>query len=177
MSSVLVLYASTHGHTAKIAARVAAGVESAGVAAELRDVKRDPGVDPVPYDAVIAGGSLHAGSHQPELLQWVKAHADALNARPGAFFSVSLTAAEDTAEERQPAVDLMNAFLEESGWTPQRSEIVAGALQYLEYDRFTRTLVRLMMKRGGHPTDTSQDYDYTDWDAVERLGREFASGL
>jgi menaquinone-dependent protoporphyrinogen IX oxidase len=38
-----------------------------------------------------------------------------------------------------------------------------------------RTLVRLMMRRGGHPTDTSHDYDYTDWDAVERFGREFAT--
>ena len=35
--------------------------------------------------------------------------------------------------------------------------------------------MRLMMRRGGHPTDTSQDYDYTDWDAVERFGREFAA--
>jgi menaquinone-dependent protoporphyrinogen IX oxidase len=26
------------------------------------------------------------------------------------------------------------------------------------------------MRRGGHPTDTSQDYDYTDWEAVERFG-------
>jgi len=26
----------------------------------------------------------------------------------------------------------------------------------------------------GHPTDASHDYDYTDWDAVDRLGREFA---
>jgi menaquinone-dependent protoporphyrinogen IX oxidase len=34
-----------------------------------------------------------------------------------------------------------------------------------------------MMKRGGHPTDTSQDYDYTDWHAVDRFGGEFARGL
>lgn len=26
----------------------------------------------------------------------------------------------------------------------------------------------------GHPTDTSRDYDFTDWDAVERFGRECA---
>ena len=35
--------------------------------------------------------------------------------------------------------------------------------------------MRLLMKRDGHPTDTSRDYDYTDWDAVERLGREFGA--
>lgn len=30
------------------------------------------------------------------------------------------------------------------------------------------------MRRSGHPTDTSRGYDYMDWDAVERLGRELA---
>ena len=54
---------------------------------------------------------------------------------------------------------------------------LAGALQYREYDFFTRTLIRLMMKRGGHPTDTSRDYDYTDWEAVARFGHEFSGML
>jgi menaquinone-dependent protoporphyrinogen IX oxidase len=42
------------------------------------------------------------------------------------------------------------------------------------YDVFTRTLMRLMMRRGGHPTDASKDYDYTDRAAVDQLGRAFA---
>jgi menaquinone-dependent protoporphyrinogen IX oxidase len=35
--------------------------------------------------------------------------------------------------------------------------------------------MRLKMKQGGRPIDISQDYDYTDWVAVERLGRELAA--
>ena len=58
---------------------------------------------------------------------------------------------------------------------PARTARIAGALQYREYDAFTRQLMRLLMKRMGHPTDTSQDYDYTDWEAVDRLGRETAA--
>jgi menaquinone-dependent protoporphyrinogen IX oxidase len=42
------------------------------------------------------------------------------------------------------------------------------------YNVFTRRLMRLLMKRMGHPTDTSHDYDYTDWDAVDRIGHELA---
>ena len=34
--------------------------------------------------------------------------------------------------------------------------------------------MRLLMKRMGHPTDASHDYDYTDWDGVDRLGHEIA---
>jgi menaquinone-dependent protoporphyrinogen oxidase len=32
-----------------------------------------------------------------------------------------------------------------------------------------------MMRHEGHPTDTSRDYDYTDWDAVESFAHEFAA--
>ena len=35
--------------------------------------------------------------------------------------------------------------------------------------------MRLLMKKMGHPTDASQDYDYTDWDAVGQFGRELAA--
>ena len=54
---------------------------------------------------------------------------------------------------------------------------VAGALQYREYDVFARLLMRMMMRRGGHPTDIPHDYDYTDWDTIERFGQEFAALL
>src|SRR5918994_1036143 len=36
---------------------------------------------------------------------------------------------------------------------------------------------RLMMRKGGHPTDTSRDHDFTDWEAVERFARECAGAL
>jgi len=54
---------------------------------------------------------------------------------------------------------------------------VAGALQYLEYDVFTRVLMRLKMRKGGNQKDPSQDHDYTDWGALERLAEEFAALL
>ena len=60
------------------------------------------------------------------------------------------------------------------GHTGKIAGRIAEGLHH-EYNVFTRTLMRLMMRRGGHPTDTSHDYDYTDWDAVERVDREFAA--
>ncbi|HZB74802.1 MAG TPA: hypothetical protein VE526_01165, partial [Solirubrobacteraceae bacterium] len=41
----------------------------------------------------------------------------------------------------------------------------------------TRVLIRLMMRKSGHPTDTSRDHDFTDWEAVERFARECAGAL
>ncbi|MEY2513651.1 MAG: menaquinone-dependent protoporphyrinogen oxidase, partial [bacterium] len=87
----------------------------------------------------------------------------------------SLSAAEDTDEALAATQRCIDAFVEETGWKPERTERVAGALQYREYDLFTRQLMRLLMRKMGHPTDASHDYDYTDWDAVDRLGRDIAA--
>ncbi len=137
MKQVLVLYASTHGHTEKIASRIGQALEQAGAPAEVRRI--DPTIDVKPFDyaAVVAGGSIHAGHHQRELVDWARRHATRLG----------------------------------------KTASFAGALQYLEYDFFTRLLIKMMMRRDGQPTDSSQDYDYTDWDAVERFGRQVAELL
>src|SRR5690606_17626053 len=145
---------------------LAEGIRAAGEEPDLRDAKHDPAPEVAGFDGVIVAGSLHGGHHQRSVVDWVKANREVLAGRPTAFLSVSLTAAEDTDEAREATQRCIDDFVEETGWTPDRTEPVAGALQYREYDVATRTLIRLMMKRGGHPTDTSQDHDYTDWDAV-----------
>ena len=174
MPDVLLVYASTHGHTAKIAGRIAEVLPGQGVDVDLREAA-NADVAPAAYDGVLVGGSLHEGHHQREVVEWVKAHRRKLEGRPSAFISVSLTAADDTAESREATQRCIDDFLEATGWTPERTIAVAGALQYREYDVFTRVLMRLMMRRGGHPTDTSHDYDYTDWEAIERFAAEFAT--
>jgi menaquinone-dependent protoporphyrinogen oxidase len=88
---------------------------------------------------------------------------------------VSLSAAEDTDAAQQATQSCIDEFCEKTGWTPDRSERIAGCLQYREYDVFTRQLMRLLMRRMRRPTDASQDYDYTDWDAVDRLGHQIGA--
>ena len=133
-----------------------------------------PPTDPAGYGLVVVAASLHKEHHQHEIVEWVTTHRDALRRRPSTFLSVSLSAAEDTDAARAATQRCIDAFCEQTGWTPTRTERVAGSLQYREYDVFTRQLMRLLMKRMGHPTDASHDYDYTDWDGVDRLGSELA---
>lgn len=177
MSNVLIVYASTHGQTAKIAARVAERMRVTGIDVDLHNVSVGNGATSIAADAVIVMGSIHREKHQRELVDWVKQHRISLADLPTAFVSVSLTAAEDTDEARDTTRRLIDEFFAETRWTPSRSIPVAGALQYREYDFFTRTLMRLLMKRMGHPTDTSHDYDYTDWDGVDRMADDFAASL
>jgi menaquinone-dependent protoporphyrinogen oxidase len=178
MPRILLIYASTHGHTAKIAARIAATLEDDGATVDLQPLAANK-TQPTPpdYDAVIVGASIHAGHHQRALVKWAEQHHTALGLTPSAFFSVCLTAADDTDESRAATRGYLDDFVEQTGWTPADSATFAGALQYQEYDVATRALMRLLMRRMHHPTDTSQDYDYTDWDAVERWAHELGATL
>jgi menaquinone-dependent protoporphyrinogen oxidase len=75
MSRILVLYASTHGHTGRIATRVAETIEATGIEVVLHRAGVDDG-DPAPpdFDAVIVGASIHAGHHQREVIEWAERH-------------------------------------------------------------------------------------------------------
>ena len=177
MSRVLVHYATTHGHTEKIAAALAEAVAAQGI--EVTRGRADDGQDPDPadFDGGIVAGSLHAGKHQSELADSVKARRHGFAGVPTLFVSVSLTAAEDAAEAHDATQRCIDEFVADTGCTPAETVAVAAALQYREYDVSTRTLMRLTMRRGGHTKDTARDHDYTDWDGVARIGRDFASRL
>ena len=97
----------------------------------------------------------------------IKPAADGIDAPLGADQSV--TAA--------PCAAVGGSLLDKTGWIPRKTATFAGALQYREYDFATRLLVRLLMRKEGHPTDVSHDYDYTDWGAVDRFAHECSALL
>ncbi len=179
---VLVLYASTHGHTGRIAERIGTVLDASGAVAHVRDVRAYGAVaDLRKYDAVIVGASVHAGHHQRELVEWLRRHQTRLNAMPSAFFSVSLTAADDADEARAAVRDAIDDVLDETGWIPRETIPLAGALQFEEYHLPTRVIMRLVARRIEHqtgtPVDVHQDTDYTDWAAVDRFAEAFAATL
>jgi menaquinone-dependent protoporphyrinogen oxidase len=173
--SALVLYGSTHGHTAKLAARIGQVLGAEGFVCHVREVDGATELKASDYDLVVVGASVHLGRHQREVAAWARHHAVVLNGMPSAFFSVCLAIADDTDEARTAARDYIDDFQDDTGWTPARTATFAGALQYREYDFPTRLVMRLLMGHNGHPTDITADIDYTDWDAVDRFAREVAA--
>lgn len=177
MTEVLLVYATTHGHTEKIAARIAKVMRDHDVRATVLEPPDVPELDAERFAGVVVGASVHVGQHQREVLDWVKANRAQLERVPTAFFSVSLMAADESDEAREGTRELIEAFGEETGWRPGRAIPIAGALQYREYDPFTRSLMRVMMKLADRPADTSRDHELTDWDEVDRFAREFAGSV
>ena len=174
-----VFYATTHGQTRRIAERIAAVLGRDGhesVALEVTSVEARRFDWQHAHGAVIAA-SLHAGAHQRSAHEFVRAHVDRLNAIPSWFVSVSLSAASANPQERLAAEQIAQAFVERLGWTPRRMRCVAGRLAYTQYSPVTRWLIRRIARKEHAPTDTSRDYELTDWTALERDTRQFGQDV
>lgn len=177
MSTVLILYATTEGQTARIAERIALTLKNKGHTTETRQAigSRDD-LDAVKYDGVIVGASIHYGHHPAYLRPLVRRNKAALEAKPNAFFSVSLSGGGPGAKPKA-AKRYLDVFLRQAGWQPQQTATFAGALQFSKYGKFKRMLMVMIVGFAGGDTDTSRDYEYTDWAAVEEFSTAFAQRL
>ncbi len=178
MARVAVVYGTTEGQTAAIAERVAGVLSDAGHDPVLLHAAHLPAeFSPDGYDGWVVGASVHYGRHQRYVARFVRDHVATLDRVPSAFFSVSLTAATGTPEADATARELLDGFLTETGWTPDLTAVFPGALKYSEYGLLTRFVMRRIARKHGGGTDASRDYEYTEWDAVERFAAEFAGLL
>lgn len=176
---VPVFYATTEGQTRRIAERIADVLNDAGVASRAVDVA-GPDAEQIDWGrvrAIVLGASLHQGKHQPAADAFVDAHAGDLNAHPSVFFSVSLSAASNRAEEVRAARELAEAFPSAHGWTPAQVTTIAGRLAYTQYGFFKRWVMKQIARREGAPTDTSRDYELTNWTKVEQLAGRLATSV
>jgi menaquinone-dependent protoporphyrinogen oxidase len=176
---VPVFFASSEGQTALIAIRLAAVLHEHGLDSEAIDVST-PEAEAIDWSHVrgaLVGASLHQGHHQKSAARFVHAHAGSLNAVPSAFFSVSLSAASKNPGEVAEAGRIARAFPAEHGWKPSFILSVAGRLAYREYNFLIRFVMKRIAKKEGGPTDTSRDHELTNWDEVDRLGREMAAAI
>jgi menaquinone-dependent protoporphyrinogen oxidase len=174
LANVLILYATTEGQTARIAERIAERVRLTGHRVDCREARPgQPLPDLAAFDALIVGASVHYGHHPAHLRRALRRERDALRAKPGAFFSVSLSA-DGPGANRAAAGRYVERFLSGARWRPGQVATFGGALRYSKYGRFKRELVRLFVRVAGGDLDASRDYEYTDWEAVARFADAFA---
>ena len=176
MARVLVLYSSFDGQAARVAERIGEVLTKAGHQATIRSAL----VPEVTHDlerhhAVIVGGAIRYGHVARYLESFVGDHATVLGNLPNAFFCVCLSASR--AKGQATAAGYVEEFQRRTRWRPSATAIFAGALLYRKYNPFLRLVMRFISGMAGGDTDTSRDYEYTDWQAVERFAAEFAVRL
>jgi len=175
MARVLILYGTTEGQTANISKYIVEVVREYGHETETLDAKELPGGFTLDgYGSVIVGASIHMGEHEECVREFVKRNREALERMSSAFFSVSLTAREETDEARAQTREYVEKFAQETGWHPDMVGIFGGALRYTQYGFIKRHFMKKISKdRGSADTDTSRDYEYTDWNDVRHFTEEF----
>jgi menaquinone-dependent protoporphyrinogen oxidase len=162
---VLIAYATTEGHTRKIAEKIAIQVRELGQVVELVNVDRKPhniGVDD--FNAAIIAASVHQHKHQDAIEDFVVSSGAVLSSKPTMFLSVSLSAAFD--EGRSEALDYIAKFVEQTGWTPSVSLPVAGALINEGYDYFEQQILEHIVLKNKEVDHPEQDHEFTDWESL-----------
>ena len=175
MARILILYATTDGHTAKVARVLADGIAALGHAVVTHDARNPADVpSAADFDAILVAASVHVSGYQQAVRRWVRANRDALADRPNAFLSVCMGIVEATPRVRADLEAIVARFTAHTGWQPERVEFIAGAIPYSRYGFFKRWVMRYMSRQAGVPTNPSQDYEFTDWLALARFANDFA---
>jgi len=176
MVSILVCYGTGEGQTATVADRIVAVLTERGHdATAVRADDLPSGFDLEAFDAVLVGASVHMGTHQRSVRAFVTEHREQLAARPTGFFQLSMSSAVADESRQAEAAGYVETFLEDTDWHPDRIARFGGALRYSKYGFLKRLVMKRIAKTATGDTDTSRDYEYTDWDEVETFAADFAS--
>jgi len=60
-------------------------------------------------------------------------------------------------------------MLDETAFSPDLVGTFAGALLYSRYGWLKRRIMRSIVRREGGDTDMTRDYEYTNWEAIDRF--------
>ena len=175
MLNFVVAYGTSEGQTAKVADKVVEVLKARGHEAQPVDVSVLPeGFDLDAYDAVVVGSSIHVGGHGERIERFVRDHRETLVSKPTGFFQVSLSSAVDDEQKQAEAAGYVERFIAATDWHPDRIAMFGGALRYSKYGFLKRLMMKKIAEEATGDTDTSRDYEYTNWDEVENFAADFA---
>jgi len=169
---ILVVYGTSEGQTRKVAVELSIALRRAGAEVDVHPASpAAPG--PAQYAGIVVAASLHAGKYQRPVRNWIREHATSLRGKPAVFISVCLAIRDPRPEAQRRLAHTMRSFVDASGWSPAYLKPVAGALAYTKYGWMTRWFMKRIAAKMGGDTDTSRDYEYTDWADLRAFAREF----
>jgi len=173
----LILYGTTEGQTRKIAHFAAQHISAHGHSAVISNAEDVPAeIDIHDFDGVLVAASLHLGSYQPAVIDFVHRHVDKIDRKPNAFISVSLAALSQDPDEVAGLRDCVRRFTEESRWTPGCLHHAAGAFRFTAYDFFRRWALKYIAHKHGIAVEPGQDREFTDWTALGQFLDKFVAG-
>ena len=176
MKPFLVVYASRSGQTRRLAEGIADRIRTLGHEVQTQDVRTEALPMLERYAGVILAASVHLGHHEREMVKFVRCRRGELAGVPTVFFSVSLTEAtaedvhrpdEERLDARRAVSKVLEDFVLETGWRPQRAVPIAGALADTGHGPLTRFLL-WAVARQTLLDDVVREVTFTDRAALNR---------
>nr|WP_314741736.1 menaquinone-dependent protoporphyrinogen IX dehydrogenase [uncultured Haemophilus sp.] len=172
----LILYFTTDGQTKKIADKLAEQIHRDVEVISLQDQAVNFAEKLANADQIVIGASIRYGHFNPLVYRFVAEHQVVLNQKKAAFYGVNLTARKPNRKTAESNT-YVRKFLAKIAWKPTHVEVIAGALFYPRYNWFDRVMIQFIMKLTKGETDASREYEFTDWQQVERFGALLNQGL
>lgn len=169
----IAIYFSTHyGQTRTIAYYMKeklSKVPGVKIVTEVYEINKKSPIENLAKDVdyIFIGSPVYRGNFLKYFVKWVRDHKSALTAKKTAFFSVSLNAIDKRPECRIEDEKLIRKFINLTGWTPDYVASLGGALNYVSYNWFIRIIMKKISSAAGGPTDTTKNFELTDWAAVD----------
>ena len=170
MSSFLIIYSSTDGHTKTICERIMNFLNNENLV-ELLSLEESKKTNLSNFENIVIGASIRYGKHPKELYKFINTNKKILDKKKSAFFSVNVVARklEKNTAETNPYI---NKFLKISKWKPDIIKVFAGKVDYPIYNFFDKYVIKFIMLITKGPTDTTRSYEFTDWSKVDDFSEE-----
>ncbi len=172
----LVAFGTKYGSTEKVAETIADVLRSSGHTVDVADLRRKSVLELDDYDMVVVGSSIIVGGWSKGSKRFLEENCEALRRKRVSMF-VCCSQSYLRPEERD---DQMRNFLtnvaQTHGLKPESLGLFGGEMDFDKYGFMVKAVLKKVgvnRELEGAGVDTSQRFDFRDWDAI----REWASEL
>ena len=171
MSSSIIIYSTTDGHTKTICERIKKFSEKNEDLIKILSLDDATKINLSEFSKIIIGASIRYGQHSKELYKFIEINKEVLDKKESIFFSVNVVARK--LKKNTPDTNpYIKKFLKISKWKPKKIGVFAGKVDYPKYGFFDKNIIKFIMFITKGPTDVSQSYEFTDWSKVDFFAKE-----
>ena len=166
----LIIYSSTDGQTKKICEAIKKNFNN-NESTEISSLEEAFNININNYDQILIGASIRYGNYKSNLFKFINDNKTILDTKKNAFFSVNVVARKK--DKNTPDTNpYIKKFLKKTDWTPKKVEVFAGKVDYPNYNFFNKLVIKFIMFITKGPTNTSQSYEFTDWEKIKEFSRK-----
>ena len=169
----LIIYSSTDGQTKKICEKILDHLKNK-ISFDLVSVDKALDLNFENYERIVIGASIRYGKYNSKIFKLINKNLNILENKQSSFFSVNVVARKQ--EKNTPGTNpYIKKFYLSSRWKPKKIEVFAGKVDYPNYNFINKIIIKFIMYVTKGPTDTSQSYEFTDWDKVKQFAFQIAN--